>query len=403
MQSATPQTDGSRVTHRQQAHSVAARLAGMGFDPYQSDLNRFLVLLGDAPGEIVDLGRPLRSSRLFKSTVRRRDIEIARDFEEYATQTDRSEWIFWNVGIPTQKAAVGNLVEANIEFNRLINLHFSELRKHLDFELLLLAIHPRWDEFSGSFDLHAHFVGRVPYPNREAVRRRLLLAFSKPDVGTDFPVRNPGACATYMVWGVCPYDNVASMPDDALADLWALSQSRARLVRPCGGFREFRRSKTADATSKESKADRARIRANRAATAAPRSEPTGSDKLLAKITMERGGKVIPALLFEEGAPKATERHGAIPREDSSTAIGVLTQDHQEEPKAPLDCSSGPGHDRAAASSKKTASVPIWRRLCRIIGSLIKTAAIGARSCSDTAKAIVRELLGRATPVDDPPP
>lgn len=387
-----------RATARQQAHRIAARLDAMGLDPYQSALSRFLVLLGDAPGEIVDLGRPLRSSRLFKTTVQRRDIEIAHDFEKFAAQVDRDEWLFWNVGLPTQKAEVGHLVEANVEFNRLINIHFSELRKRCDFELLLLVIHPRWDEVSRKFDLHAHFICRIPPEHREPAKRRLLQAFSKADVASNVPVKNAAACATYMVWGICPSENVAMMPNDALADLWALSRSRARLVRPGGAFKHYRRLKAAEAQpTDEERNGEARIKANREETADSRACSTWADRLLAKIIVQREGKAVPALLFEE-APIAVTPATAP---DYSSATGFIIQEAQDVPESPSVQTAEKTKDDTTTGPLKPRRVPIWRRICCEVGKNVRNAIAVVRPRIEAATATLRDLLGRFISVDPP--
>jgi len=399
-----PESTLEKIAPRQQAHQLAARLEAMGLDPYQSELSRFLVLLGDAPGEIVDLGRPLRSSRLFKPTVQRRDIQTARDFEEFAARADRQDWLFWNIGLPGQKAEVGGLVEANREFNRLINLHFSELRKHCGFELLLLTIHPRWDAFSGRFDLHAHFICRIPRNHREAARRRLLVAFSKADVGSDVPVRNAAACATYMIWGICPYESVTMMPDDALSDLWALSKAHARLVRPGGSFKQFRKLKSDEALpTDEERAEKARRKANRQETADPRTHSRGADRLLAKIIVQRGDASVPALLFET-APKAkTPASGGTTTLGYSSATSFITQAHQEV----CESSHVPLVEQGLADKEthacKARHVPAWRQIVSAAGKRLQSVIAVVRPRIEAAAAALCDLMSIFMFGDGPPP
>lgn len=229
-----------KPTPTKAARAIAGRLERLRFDPFQSDRERYLVRLDDHSGEIVELGRPLRTSRLFKKSVLARDIETVRDTEAFVKASGYDDCLYWGVGLTGAKAEVGGLVEANVEFNRLINVHFTEMRRRNQFELILLVIHPRFDPVSGRFDLHAHFICRVPPKHREAARRRLLTGFSKAHVPEE-PVRKLVACATYMVWGICPPETTVELPDGALSDLWRLSQSKARLVRKGRVFSKWTR------------------------------------------------------------------------------------------------------------------------------------------------------------------
>lgn len=362
---------GERLTANQTARLLAGRLERLGHDPFLTDRHRYLVMLQDAPGEIIDLGRPLRGSRLFKPKTLARDIETVRAFGEYTAEEGRSDLLFWGIGLTGSKAEVGSLVQRNEEFNRRINVHFSELRKRNGFELLLLVIHPRYDEFSGRFDLHAHFICRIPLDQREAARRRLLTAFSKADL-PDHPLRNPAACATYMVWGICPPEITTTLPDEALAELWALSRTRARLVRSGGGYAKWKRSATASPAEAARRAQRAQVKANRAATADPRPRPAWTDRLLAKVMVRVDGKRRAALLFEEAAdPETASIYGGEPEPNPTpqeadpsperypSATSTVTQDPLAEdgPAAPDDIANPRRRSigaRIAAWTEKTA-------------------------------------------------
>lgn len=317
---------GQKLSPTKAARLIAGRLEKLGHDPFYSDRERYLVRLDDNSGEIIDLGRPLRGSRLFKASVLARDIETVRNIETFAAESKHEDWLYWGVGLTGAKADIGNLVEANRELNRRINIHFSEMRRRNGFELILLVIHPRFDPFSGRFDLHAHFICRIPSEQREAARRRLLTAFSKAHV-PDEPVRNVAGCATYMVWGVCRPDETVELPDDALSDLWQLSRSKARLVRTGSKFAKWKRD-TFGAIDEYEREERKRIRQNRAETADPRPQPEWRDRLLAKVKATINGTKIAALLFEErpevsdGVPTATSGRPI----DSPSATVVTTQD-----------------------------------------------------------------------------
>ncbi len=321
----------SQASLTQAANQIADRLERLGLDPFYSDRERYFVLLEERPGDIIELGRPLRGSRLFKKSNLSRDIDRVCAIESFADACNGEEWLYWNVSLPGAKAAVGNLVEANREFNRLINVHFTEMRRRNGFELILLVIHPRFDPISGKFDLHAHFICRIPGEHREAASRRLLTAFSKAHVPEE-RVRNPGACATYMIWGICRPNETAELPDDALSDLWQLSRSKARLVRNGSRLSKWRRDNCAAVKDPESVRQELLRRERRKATnSTPR--PEGRDRLLVKTKATINGKRVAVILFERlaAAPEgAVATAPVVPEqtssEDSSSATSDTTQD-----------------------------------------------------------------------------
>ncbi|QDL99522.1 hypothetical protein FLL57_20375 [Rhodopseudomonas palustris] len=308
------------------AKAIAGRLQRLGFEPFQSDRERYLVRLDDHSGEIVELGRPLRTSRLFKKSVLPRDIETVRNIEAFVKESGYDDLLYWGVGLTGAKADVGGLVEANVEFNRLINIHFSEMRRRNRFELILLVIHPRFDPVSRRFDLHAHFICRVPREHREAASRRLLTAFSKAHVPQE-PVRKVAACATYMLWGICPPEETVLLPDEALSDLWRLSQSKARLVRKGRLFGKWTRQDVVTIDEHE-RERRERIKKNRLETADPRPQPAWRDRLLARVKATINGSKISALLFEErrGMSEDGAKEESRSRVDSSSATVATIQD-----------------------------------------------------------------------------
>ncbi|MCX7321624.1 MAG: hypothetical protein NT113_19805 [Hyphomicrobiales bacterium] len=305
------------------ARRIADRLKAMGHDPFYSDRERYLVLLEDRPGDIVELGQPLRGSRLFKASALARDIAMVRDIEAFATKFPEDDWLYWNIGLTGAKAPVGGLVKAYGEFNRLINIHFTEMRRRNKFELILLVIHPRYDPVSGRFDLHAHFICKIPPEQREAARRRLLTAFSKADV-PDGSVRNAAACATYMIWGIAPPEETIALPDDALSDLWRLSRAKARLTRTGRSFGAWRHAQTACQEQDLPKQKR------RTASSQPQSDQ--HDRLLAKTVATIKGKKVAALLYEKRRALSEldevnlPTSAAVPSKDSSSATIDVTQD-----------------------------------------------------------------------------
>ena len=181
-------------TPYRQAAALAHRLESMGINPYQSDKERYLVALQDSPGEIIELGRPLRGTRFFASHAVRKNRPVVEDFKDFAAQDGLKDCVYWGIGLTGAKADAADLGDAMKQFNDRINIEFSELRKRFAFELLLLVVHPRFDPVSGLFDLHAHFVARVLPENREVVRRRLMTKFSKIDL-PDGPIRRAAAIA----------------------------------------------------------------------------------------------------------------------------------------------------------------------------------------------------------------
>lgn len=310
------------------ARRLAGRLERCGLNPFQSDRERYLVLLQDTPGEVIPLGRPLRSSRFFKPSALKRDVAMVRALEGFAADAPTSEWLFWNVGMAGQKANVGSLPSCLADFNRKLNIEFTELRKRCGFELLLVAIHPRYDAFSDRFDLHAHFVCRLPQEMKEAARRRLMTRFSKVDLPED-PVRSIPAAATYMLWGIFPPDEMDNWPDAALAAAWEVASSKARLVRVGKMLSDWRRARVDHASEDAARVERARIKRNRLETADRRERPTGSDRLLARIVARVRGMQVAGLLFEEASsnPTPPSRREEPPRlEDSSSATSVTTQE-----------------------------------------------------------------------------
>lgn len=153
-----------------QAAALAQRLEAIGINPYQSDKQRYLVALQDGPGEIIELGRPLRGTRFFASHAVRKNRPVVEDFKDFAAEDGLKDCVFWGIGLTGAKADAADLGDAMQKFNGRINIEFSELRKRFAFELLLLVVHPRFDPVSNLFDLHAHFVARVSLESREIGR-----------------------------------------------------------------------------------------------------------------------------------------------------------------------------------------------------------------------------------------
>jgi hypothetical protein len=309
------------------AKTLALRFASIGIDPYQSDRERYVVLLDGGAGEIVEWGRPLSGSRIFGPNAIRKDRPMVADFTAFSKQVGLHNCVYWGVGITGAKASPDDLDAALRSFNKKINVEFSELRKSGRFEVLLLVIHPRYDEFSGLFDLHAHFIARVPPEHRDAAQHRLRIKFSKTDF-PDKPIRNAAAVATYMLWGIFRNKIMIHWPDKALKAVWKLTECRFRFVRAGGSFAQWRASKVRLVEKAWSTVDEDQKRCNRAATADPRQQVVNGDRLLSKIMIKIRGVKTPALLFET-APSdrtvGTSRDGEPEREYSS-ATNIVIQE-----------------------------------------------------------------------------
>lgn len=309
------------------ARALGARLEGLGFDIFASPNERYAVLLQDAPGEIIELGRPLRGSRIFANEAVRKNIPVVEDFKSFAAERGLEDCLFWCIGLTGAKAEPAELTEALTAFNAKINIEFSELRKRHGFELLLITIHPRFDHQTGRFDLHAHFVCRVPPAHRDATQRRLSTKFSKVDLPAH-PIRNAAAVATYMLWGIWRNDEMISWPDQALAAAWHITQRRFRLFRAGGSFAKWRTSKRDTARNSASTMDKATIEKNRSETKYERTDAQPGDRLLSRIKIRYGGKKVAALLFEASPRLASPPQEIRPNrnEEYSSANSRVTQD-----------------------------------------------------------------------------
>ncbi|MGV1899320.1 hypothetical protein ACQZ6V_03415 [Agrobacterium sp. 22-3674b3] len=358
------------------AMELARRLVSLGINPFQSDVERYVVLLDGGGGEILDWGKPLRGTRFFEPNAIRKDRPMVADFEAFAKRYGLKDCVYWGVGLTGAKADPEDLNAALKSFNEKINIEFSELRKSGKFEMFLLVIHPRYDDFSGRFDLHAHFVARVPPEHREAVKLRLRIKFSK----TDFPdhaIRNAAAVATYMLWGVFRNDIMVQWPDNALRAAWKLTQSRFHFVRTGGSFRQWRASTVPVQDGAGSKVDDAQKRSNRAETADTRQQVINGDRLLSKIMIKIRGVRIAALLFEAAPPHeeaSVKTEGSSNREYSS-ATSIVTQDPpaSEDVTTTSQCSGSPITVRKrirVAMKRITAPISVWTKKILGIGQRI---------------------------------
>lgn len=360
------------------ASALAKRLLAIGINPFQSEVERYVVLIGGGAGEILDWGRPLRGTRFFGPNAIRKDRPMVADFEAFAKQDGLCDCVFWCIGLTGAKAHPDRLDKALKGFNDRINIEFSELRKSGKFEVLLLVIHPRYDDVSGLFDLHAHFIARVPKEHREAVANRLRLKFSKHDFSNS-PIRKAGAVATYMLWGVFRNKAMIQWPDHALQAAWKLTEGRFKFVRAGGAFAQWRASKSPLREKTGQRVDDDKKRRNRAETTDSRQRVTNGDRLLSKIVMTIRGVRVPALLFET-APSMVPARGQPAREYSSAA-NVVSQGEAlgVGPTIPLELARPPSH-RIANGLRRACS---WTRALTLSWK---------RKIERTGKTLLKHLL-----------
>jgi len=380
--SRAPALVGDQSSPHDQAVALAQRLEAIGINPYQSEKERYLVALQDSPGEIIDLGRPLRGTRFFASHAVRKNRPVVEDFEAFAAEDGLNDCLYWRIGLPGAKAEATDLPDAMKRFNGRINIEFTELRKRFNFELLLLVVHPRYDSVSGLFDLHAHFVARVSPDNREAVRRRLMTKFSKTDL-PDSPIRRGAAIATYMLWGIFRNKVMITWPDHALRAAWSLTQSRFRFVRTGGAFARWRASLRPPEQKLERKLGKARRARNRAETADPRKRVFTGDRLLSKVMVKVRGLRIAALLFEvtrdEDAELAEAGPAGVGPMYSSAPISIIQESQDRDTEGPN-------------SSDRQRANPFWDVLRTRQSRFGKVIRSWGANIGEFALSVVRPLL-----------
>ncbi|PWI52080.1 hypothetical protein B5K03_21575 [Rhizobium phaseoli] len=365
-----------------QAAALAQRLEAIGINPYQSEKERYLVALQDSPGEIIEIGRPLRGTRFFASHAVRKNRPVVEDFKEFAAQDGLKDCVLWGIGLTGAKADAADLHAAMQEFNGRINIEFSELRKRFAFELLLLVVHPRFDPVSGLFDLHAHFVARVSPESREAVRRRLTTKFSKIDL-PESPIRRAAAVATYMLWGIFRNNVMITWPDHALRAVWGLTQSRFRFVRSGGAFARWKTSRRCPEEKIKLTLDKGRREQNRAETADPRHVVFTGDRLLSKVIVKVRGVRIAALLFEATKNEDFEASAINPSEAEpmySSATIFVTQESRGEV------------DDASYSSVRQNAGRIWNGLRTRLSRFGEVIRSGGTKIGGFARSALRRLL-----------
>lgn len=282
---------GERPANHILCTRIAERLEGLGFKPFRSEAERYLVTIpaDDATPEILEIGRSWKGGRIFRNNIVGRDTELIKQFGQFAEADKLGDCYFWNLSLTGCKAAMATLVADVERFNSDINQHFTELRKKHRFELLVLALHFRYDEHQNAIDLHAHFVCRVPSNELAAAQLYLRTKFSLPHLDVE-PIENAEAVLNYMLSGIFDNFEMIDWPDEALAAVWEMTQcKRYRYVRTGGSFARWRK----EGRNANDNVPCVATPQKPAFVTAP-----GQDRFLAKVTAKVRGKRIAALLYE---------------------------------------------------------------------------------------------------------
>ncbi|NTG42971.1 hypothetical protein [Rhizobium rhizogenes] len=283
--------DGKRPANHILISKIADRLEGLGFKPFRSEAERYLVTApedGTRP-ELLEIGRASKGGRFFRNNFVGRDMKLIKQFGEFAKGGGLSDCYFWNVSLTGCKARVSTLVADVERFNADINQHFTELRKKHHFELLSLTLHFRYDENQHAIDLHAHFVCRVPVADLLETQAYLRAKFSLPYLETT-PIENAEAVLNYMLFGIFDNCEMVDWPDDALAAVWQMTQQkRYRYVRTGGSFARWRKERQ---SANDNVPGHQRPRKPAYVTA------PGQSRFLARVMAKVRGKRVRAFLYE---------------------------------------------------------------------------------------------------------
>jgi regulator of replication initiation timing len=307
------------------ARDIAQRLVKAGVQPFKDDRTEYVRLHGKREGEVYVFGPRLRSHRMF-SMKRRAEVErTAQDFAAFAAGADQTDWRVWTAHYPSRKTELDALVEDLQSFNSLINNVFSELRKRKDcnFEMLFLGIHIEFDHSIDLFDIHAHFVCKMPADDREELRRRLMMAFSRTDL-SDEPLRSAQGFARYAE-KTLKLDHVVTWPIEALKGVWPLVDHKFQYVRTGGDFAAWR-NENKKTTPKVELEEKRRKRKNRHDTRYEGNAWDYRDKPQVRKKWKLGGELLDGTLYLS-APTATPKRTAPSAPPSSypSALGTITQ------------------------------------------------------------------------------
>jgi hypothetical protein len=284
------------------ARQIALRLARAGEQPYADDCEQYVVLEGERGGEVIEFGRPLRDHRMFPVKSQSKNNRLAEQFAAFAAVEDRSAWCLWTVCRPSRKTQINELEEDYRQFNDDINRVLTELRKRCEFELLLIGIHIRFDRNVGLFDIHAHFVCRIPMDRREEARRRLMTAFSRCHL-PDNAIRSPQGVARYIS-KTFKLEEVVKWPKKAMLAAWNLGGNRFHYCRTAGRFAGYRRDNRPPVDPHRQKTTQEK-RSNRAETRHPDWE--FQDRRLVRRTWRFGDQEISGTLYRRAPACSPQR------------------------------------------------------------------------------------------------
>lgn len=179
-----------------------------------------------------------RARSLFASHARQRAADMAKAFDAYSEQVDRSTLRLFGLRPAGGKAPPGTLAQAlrglSADYNRYVGRLVSAGR----LKPILSCIHIRYDHASGLYDPHIHLVGNVAAADLDAVNMELARRFADPWQERE-PIREPGAVINYLLLWTFNHREVATWPEEAIVEVWTLP--RVRLSRPAGAFAGFRR------------------------------------------------------------------------------------------------------------------------------------------------------------------
>jgi hypothetical protein len=278
------------------AREVALRLERAGEQPYASEEEQYLVLEN---GEVIEFGRPLKGHRMFPAKTLLKNRRLAEGFAEFAAKGNISDCVFWSICTPTSKTEVDELEQDYESFNKLINSVFTDLRKNFGFELLAFGVHIEFDESSKMFDIHGHFVARIPSAQREAARRKLMQAFSRSHT-PDEKIRSPQGVIYYLS-RTFSLKKMLRWPVPALVAAWKLGDRRFHFCRTAGDFQKYRREQKKVSDSSRVRRRRQIIRGERQS----REDRARRDRPLTSRVWKIRGEQIRGTLYQRASLAGT--------------------------------------------------------------------------------------------------
>ncbi|WP_315766323.1 MULTISPECIES: DNA-binding protein [unclassified Bradyrhizobium] len=332
-----------RRSEYEHARRLARRLlhAKAQPSPYADDRHHYLVLHGERDGEVVDWGPPLRAHRMFPTKTRSRAHRLATDFAAFAANADQSDWRVWTIHYPSRKTEISGLVADLQRFNSRINSVFGQLRKHCEFELLIIGIHIDWDHSTGLFDIHAHFVCVIPGAElREEARRRLMRAFSRAHT-PDKKLRTPHGFTIYAA-RTFKLSHVVRWPRKAVLAAWDLINHSPQYVRTGGAFAAWRKRQRALVDVHQQETARKK-RENRKATRYQGAAWEHRDRPLVRKTWKIGDENITGTLFRSARPPLKAAGATSPAPANRN------------PPAFVDTTQSLPNDRRAAGARQVSS------------------------------------------------